>query len=78
VVAPLLHRVPWSKDEDQRLRDLAQSGLSTEDIAIQMNRSKSAIRENAERLEITIASGRNEARTIRRLVELGMKAKSSK
>jgi len=70
--------VPWSKDEDQRLRDLAQSGLSTEDIAIQMNRSKSAIRENAERLEITIASGRNEARTIRRLVELGMKAKSSK
>ena len=70
--------VPWSKDEDQRLRDLAQSGLSTEDIAIQMNRSKSAIRENAERLEITIASGRNEALTIRRLVELGMKAKSSK
>ena len=68
----------WSKDEDQRLRDLAQSGLSTEDIATQMNRSKSAIRENAERLEITIASGRNEARTIRRLVELGMKAKSSK
>ena len=70
--------MPWSKDEDQRLRDLAQSGLSTEDIATQMNRSKSAIRENAERPEITIASGRNEALTIRRLVELGMKAKSSK
>jgi hypothetical protein len=68
----------WSADEDQRLRDLAKSGLNTEDIAAQMNRSKSAIRENAERLEITIASGRNGKLTISRLVELGMKAKSSK
>jgi hypothetical protein len=69
---------PWSADEDQRLRDLVKSGLDTEDIAAQMNRSKSAIRENAERLEITIASGRNGKLTIRRLVELGLKVKSSK
>ena len=66
---------PWSKEEDQRLRDLAKLGLNTEDIAAQMNRSKSAIRENAERLKITVASGRNGKLMIRRLVELGLKAK---
>jgi hypothetical protein len=65
---------PWSKDEDQRLRDLAQSGLGTEDIATQMKRSRSAIRANAERLDITIACGRNGKITVRRLVELGLKA----
>ena len=66
---------PWSKDEDKRLRDLAKSGLGTEDIAAQMNRSKSAIRANAERLDIRIANGRNGKITVRRLVELGLKAK---
>ncbi|MBR1149060.1 hypothetical protein [Bradyrhizobium sp. JYMT SZCCT0428] len=66
---------PWSKEEDQRLRDLAHSGLGSEDIATRMKRSRSAIRANAERLDITIACGRNEKVTVRRLVELGLKAK---
>jgi hypothetical protein len=43
--------VPWSKDEDRRLRDLALSGLGTADIAFQMKRSESAVRKNAERLK---------------------------
>ena len=69
--------VPWSKDEDQRLRDLALSGLGTADIAFQMKRSASAVRKNAEKLNIAIATSRKGVTTVRRLVELGLKAKKS-
>jgi hypothetical protein len=50
--------VPWSKDDDQLLRDLAKSGLSFSEIAVQMNRSRSVIRNHAEKLEIAVAKGR--------------------
>jgi hypothetical protein len=65
--------VPWSADDDQRIRDLARAGLSLGDIAIQMNRSISVIHRHAQRLRITIASDR--VGLTSRLVELGLKAK---
>jgi IS30 family transposase len=49
---------PWSQDEDQRLRDLALSGLPVQEIALRMNRSSSVIRRHAERLKINIAGSR--------------------
>ena len=51
--------LPWSSDEDQRLRELAQSGLGLPEIAREMNRSKSAVRRNALKLQIAIASSPN-------------------
>jgi hypothetical protein len=63
--------VPWSTDDDQRVRDLARSGLGLGDIAIQMNRSISVIHRHAKMLKITIAG----KTTSGRLVDLGLKAK---
>ncbi len=71
----MIHGLPWSEDDDQRLRDLAQSGLDFSEIALQMSRSNSVIRRHAERLNISVASGRHVMTTVRRLVELGLKAK---
>jgi hypothetical protein len=65
----------WSKDEDQRLRSLAQSGLAIMQIALRMNRSNTVIRRHAAKLKIGIAGGRNVTATVDRLVELGLKAK---
>jgi hypothetical protein len=65
--------IPWSTDDDQRVRDLARSGLNLGEIAIQMNRSISVIHRHAERLNIAIASGRNGKTN--RLLELAQKAK---
>lgn len=65
--------VPWSTDDDQRVRDLARSGLGLGDIAIQMNRSVSVIHRHAKMLNITIASDRSGMTS--RHVEMGMKAK---
>jgi hypothetical protein len=65
----------WSKDEDQRLRSLAQSGLAIMQIALRMNRSNTVIRRHAAKLKIGIAGGRNVMATVDRLVELGLKAK---
>jgi hypothetical protein len=67
--------VPWSKDEDRRLRDLAQSGLATPEIAFRMNRSRSVIRRHAKKLNISIAGSRTMMDTVGRLAELGMKVK---
>ena len=66
--------VPWSTGDDERVRDLAQRGLSLGDIAIQMNRSISVIYNHARKLRIAIASDRNARRN--RLVQIGLKAKS--
>ena len=51
--------IPWSTDDDQRLRELAQSGLSFAEMARQMNRSRSVIRSHAEKLKIAVARGQS-------------------
>ena len=68
--------VLWSKDEDQCLRSLAQSGLAIRQIALRMNRSDAAIRKHAAKLKIGIAGGRNVMATVERLAGLGLKGKS--
>jgi hypothetical protein len=67
------HGVPWSDDEDHRLRSLAQSGLAIMQIAYRMNRSDAVIRRHAAKLKIGIVNGRNVMATVNRLVELKLK-----
>ena len=67
--------LPWSMDDDQYLRDLAQSGLSPADIANQMNRSASVVYRHARMLKIALASGRNGITTLGRPLDIGLKAK---
>jgi len=47
--------IPWSPDEDERLRKLALSGASLGEIAKQMQRTKSSVRTRALKLKIAIA-----------------------
>lgn len=49
----------WSEIEDIRLRELAKAGLSSAEIAVEMNRSASSVRSHAENLQIKIARGAN-------------------
>jgi hypothetical protein len=51
--------VPWSSEEDNRLRKLAISGLSLVDIAAQMGRNKSSVRARALKMKVAIARDRN-------------------
>jgi DNA-directed RNA polymerase specialized sigma24 family protein len=51
--------IPWSPDEDERLRKLALSGASMAEIAQQMQRTKSSIRTRASKLKIAIAREEN-------------------
>jgi hypothetical protein len=51
--------VPWSPEEDDRLRKLALSGLSLAEIAAQMERGKSSVRTRALKMNIAIARDRN-------------------
>jgi hypothetical protein len=51
--------VKWSSEEDERLRKLALSGASLAQIAEQMLRNKSSVRNRASKLEIAIARDRN-------------------
>jgi len=51
--------IPWSPDEDARLRKLALSGASMAEIAQQMQRTKSSIRTRASKLKIAIAREEN-------------------
>jgi hypothetical protein len=67
--------VPWSTVDDQRVRDLARSGLGLGDIAIQMNRSISVIHRHAKMLKITIANNRIGKTTADQLTDQGLKAK---
>jgi hypothetical protein len=55
--------VPWSPAEDEQLRRLALSGLSLAQIASQMERSKSSVRNRALNLNIAIARDRNPMQT---------------
>ena len=49
----------WSKEDVERLRSLARSGLSSTQIAEQMHRSKASVRVRAVKLNISIARGAN-------------------
>jgi hypothetical protein len=49
----------WSQEDDERLRQLAISGLSLAALAAEMERSKSSVRFRALKLEIAIARDRN-------------------
>jgi hypothetical protein len=51
--------IPWSPDEDERLRKLALSGASMAEIAQQMQRTKSSVRARALKLKIAIAREEN-------------------
>jgi hypothetical protein len=51
--------VPWSPEEDDRLRKLALSGLSLAEIEAQMERGKSSVRTRALKMNIAIARDRN-------------------
>ena len=51
--------IPWSPDEDERLRKLALSGASMAEIAQQMQRTKSSVRTRALKLKIAIAREEN-------------------
>jgi hypothetical protein len=47
--------VGWSKEDEERLRRLAMSGLSAAQIAAQIRRSKGSVRVRAAKLNIAIA-----------------------
>jgi hypothetical protein len=51
--------IPWSDEDDQRLRSLALSGFSLAEIARQMLRGTSSVRSRALKMEIAIARDRN-------------------
>ena len=48
-------KVEWSKEDEERLRSLALSGLSAAQIAAQIHRSKGSVRVRAAKLNIDIA-----------------------
>ena len=50
--------IPWSPDEDERLRTLALSGASVAEMAKRMKRSEEAVRSRAYRLKIVVAKSR--------------------
>ena len=56
--------IPWTSEEDKRLRTLALSGTSVAAMATQVKRSKAAVRNRARRLKIVVGKSR-----------LGLKAK---
>ena len=51
--------IPWSPDEDERLRTLALSGASVAEMAKRMKRSEEAVRSRAYRLKIVVAKSSN-------------------
>jgi hypothetical protein len=51
--------IPWSDEDDQRLRSLALSGMSLTEIARQMQRGLSSVRSRARKNATAIARDRN-------------------
>ena len=45
----------WSPDEDERLRNLARSGFSLTEIALQLQRKKSSVHGRAGKLKVALA-----------------------
>jgi transposase len=75
---------PWNTTDTERLRALASAGQSLSEIAIEMQRSKNAIRDWAEKLNIRIAKSHHPRQRQMRLetarlqrVELRLKAKKT-
>ena len=54
--------IPWTSEEDKRLRTLALSGISVAAMATQMKRSTAAVRSRAARLKIVVAKSRLKAK----------------
>jgi hypothetical protein len=50
--------IPWTSEEDKRLRTLALSGISVLAMATQMKRSTAAVRNRAARLKIVVAKSK--------------------
>lgn len=51
--------LPWSVEDDERLRNLALSGFSLTEISNQMRRGTSSVRSRALKLNIALARDRN-------------------
>jgi hypothetical protein len=45
---------PWTPAEDEKLRRLALTGLSSKAIGIQMNRTETAVRSRAKQVQVTL------------------------
>jgi hypothetical protein len=54
--------IPWTSEEDKRLRTLALSGISVAAMPRQMKRSTAAVRNRAARLKIVVAKSRLKAK----------------
>ncbi len=54
--------IPWTSEEDKRLRTLALSGISVAAMATPMKRSTAAVRNHAARLKIVVAKSRLKAK----------------
>jgi hypothetical protein len=54
--------IPWTSEEDKRLRTLVLSGISVAAMATQMKRSTAAVRNRAARLKIVVAKSRLKAK----------------
>ncbi len=54
--------IPWTSEEDKRLRTLALSGISVAAMATQMKRSTATVRNRAARLKIVAAKSRLKAK----------------
>jgi len=57
-----LGSIPWTSEEDKRLRTLALSEISVAAMATQMKRSTAAVRNRAARLKIVMAKSRLKAK----------------
>jgi hypothetical protein len=68
-----LHKKPWTKTEDERMRSLVISGMNAWDLAAELERTVAAVRARAERAGVSLRRVR--VAPPRRLVELGLKAK---
>jgi hypothetical protein len=50
--------IPWSLEDDERLRKLALSGLSVTEIAHELRRNRSSVHTRAAKLKIVMARDR--------------------
>ncbi len=71
-------RRPWTPERDKELRELVFGASSAETIAKALNRTTSAVRRRASVLKLPLRKIARHCRTdsIRRLVGLGLKAKT--
>jgi hypothetical protein len=58
-------KLEWSKEDEERLKSLAISGLSLAQIAEEMHRPKASVRTRAAKLSIAIARAAHPMQKIR-------------